>query len=195
MRIRDNGVMRGFLIAAVAAAVLSASPASDYTSAKAKIESIEQDRLPPGSKVFFTPAELNAYARVEVPKVAPEGVRDPRLELGRGAASGFAYVDFAKLKESTSGGELNWFLSQMLSGERPLRVDANIRSGNGTMQIDVQRVTIGGISISGSALDYLIQHFLWAYYPEAKVNKPFELAHRMQKIDVQPSGVTVTIGR
>ena len=41
MRIRDNGSMRGFLIAIVAAAALLAVPASDYTSAKSKIESIE----------------------------------------------------------------------------------------------------------------------------------------------------------
>jgi hypothetical protein len=187
--------MRGFLVAIVAAAALLAVPASDYTSAKAKIESIEQDRLPAGSTVFFTPAELNAYAREEVAKAAPEGVRNPRLELRQGAATGYADVDFAKLKESTSGGELNWLLARMLAGERPVRVDARITSGNGRAQVDVQRVDIGGVSISGSALDYLIQHFLWAYYPEASVNKPFELAHRMRKIDVRPSGATVTIGR
>jgi hypothetical protein len=194
MQFRDNGLMRSFLIAIVAVAVLPAAPASDYTSAKAKIKSIELDRLPAGATVFFTPAELNAFAREEVTKVAPEGVRNPRLELRQGAATGYADVDFAKLKESTSGGELNWLLARMLSGERPVRVDARITSSNGRAQVDVERVDIGGVSITGSALEYLIQHFLWAYYPEAAVNKPFDLAHRMRKIEVRPSGATVTIG-
>lgn len=187
--------MRRFLLAILAAVVLLAAPASDYTSAKRKIDAIEQDRLPAGSKVVFTPAELNAYARAEVLKVAPQGVRDPRLELRQGAATGFAYIDFAKVREAATGEQSSWLVERLLSGERPVRVDARIRSGNGTAQVDVERVDISGVTISGSTLDYLIQRFLWAYYPDAKVNRPFELAHRMQRIDVAPSGATVTIGK
>jgi hypothetical protein len=52
------------------------------------------DRLKPGAQVSLSQKELNAWVEAELPKAAPEGVRNTKLELGAGSAVGTALVDF-----------------------------------------------------------------------------------------------------
>ncbi|HOK47290.1 MAG TPA: hypothetical protein PLA43_00645 [Bryobacteraceae bacterium] len=187
---------RLFLVpASLALAVfLPASESSEYLSAQRKIDLIRREAVPAGSAVILKKSELNAYVEREVRLVAPQGVRNPRLELGNNFATAFAHVDFAKLQRS-QGQTPSWLVETLLSGERPVRVDARIRSGSGRAVVDVEQVVISGITISGSTLDYLIRNFLWAYYPDAKVGKPFELAHRIDRLEVSFSEVRVVIAR
>jgi hypothetical protein len=70
-----------------------------------------------------------------------------------------------------------------------------IRSSRGQAAVDVQRVGISGLEIEGSTLDFLIRNVLLPMYPNAVVGQPFELGHRIEKLDVQTRGVTVIIGR
>ena len=42
-------------------------------------------------------------------------------------------------------------------------------------------------------LDFLIQNYLLPYYPEAKIGQPFELNHRMDRLDIKPNQVAVYI--
>jgi hypothetical protein len=44
-------------------------------------------------------------------------------------------------------------------------------------------------------LEFLIQNFLLAMYPDAAVGRPFEMGHRIEKLDVQPGAVGVVIGK
>jgi hypothetical protein len=180
------------LIAALWAAALL--PAADnYATAKAKIDQIQSDRVPPGSRLSFTAGELNAYVEHEVPMVT-DGVRQPRLEFwGPGIAHATALIDFAKLRTS-EGHPPGWLLSKLLEGERPVAVTARIQSGGGQATVDVQRVEISGIAIDGTTLDFLIQHFLLALYPDAVVGRPFPLDHGMDRVDIQTGGVTVLFG-
>jgi hypothetical protein len=173
----------------LAAAVLFGARA-EYASAQRKFDQIENDLLKPGSKVTLTPGELNAYVATEMPKVAPEGIREPKLELGTGSATGTALVDFVKLR-SAQGKPPGWLMRQMLQGEHPVTVKARIASGDGRATVDVQSVEISGLTIEGRMLDYLIQNYLIPYYPDAKVGQPFELRHRIDRFDIQPSRVDV----
>src|SRR2546426_661109 len=150
------------------AAVWLAASHSDYDSAQRKFESLENDRLKPGSKVTLSQRELNAYAEQEVPKVAPDGVREPKLELGAGSATGTALIDFVKLR-SAQGKPPGWLMRQMLQGEHPVTVKARIDSGSGRATVNMDSVEISGITIEGRMLDYLIHNYLLPYYPDAKV--------------------------
>jgi hypothetical protein len=161
-----------------------------YESAKQKFELIESESLRAGSRVSLTPRELNAYVERE----APDGVRNPTLDLGSGSATGSALVDFLKLRRA-QGQQPGWLMSKLLEGERPVRVVARVTSGNGRAQVDVQSVEISGISIEGRMLDYLIRNYLHSYYPGAKVGEPFELGHRIDRLEIKPSSVGVVIGR
>jgi hypothetical protein len=173
----------------LAAALCGAS--SDYLSAKRKFDQIESDRLRAGTRVELTARELTAYVQQEI----PAGVRNARLQLpSPGVAVGSAVIDFAQLRRG-QGHPPGWLMSKLLEGERPVSVTARIHSGDGQAKVDVERVEISGVVIDGKTLDFLIQNFLIPLYPDAVVGRPFELGHRINKLDVQPAAVGVVIGQ
>jgi hypothetical protein len=182
--IRTLGVFR------VLFAGLPAIALDDYLSVKRKLDQIESDRLRAGTQLSLTPAELNAY----VEKEAPEGVRNARIRVtSPGVATGTALIDFGKLRRA-QGYEPNWLTSRLLDGERPVSVTARITSANGQAQVDVEKVAISGIAIDGRTLDFVIQNFLLPMYPDAAVGRPFELGHRIDRLDVRPAAVAIVIG-
>ena len=171
--------------------VAAGAAASDYMAARQKIDLIEGDRLKPGSRIELTAPELTAYAQHEM----PAGVRDARVAvIAPGVATGSALVDFGKVRRA-QGYQPGWLMSQLLDGERPVSVTARIQSANGTARVDVQQVQISGIQIDGATLDFLIRNVLLPLYPAAAVSRPFELGHRIEKLDVQPRAVGVVIGK
>jgi len=191
---RQSGMGRRGIAALGATLALCAAVPSDYQAVVHKFSLIEHDRLKPGSRVVLTPAELNAYARQEVAEVAPEGVRNPRLELGPGTATATALIDLGKLRRA-EGKPPGLIMSYLLDGERPVTITARIRSSGGTATVDVQQVEISGITIEGRMLDFLIHSYVMQAYPDAKVGQPFALGHRIERLEVQPSAVGVVIGR
>jgi hypothetical protein len=166
------------------------APARSVTDAHRKLALIEAGRLPRGTRIELTPAELSAYAAAE----APPGVRRPVLSLSSGSATGTALIDFGVIRRA-SGQNPGWLLGKLLDGERPVSVTARIRSSGGQATVDVERVEISGLTIEGGALDFLIQHVLLPHYPAATISRPFELGHRIERLDVQPAAVGVVIGR
>ena len=176
-------------MAAVAVAVYAAS--EEANSCQRKFDEIAGEQLRPGTRVVFSLRELNAWAAANV----PPGVRDTRIAIpSAGIAVGSAMIDFARLEQG-QGRQPGWIMQKLLSGERPVSVTARIRSGGGEATVDVQRVEVSGLQIDGSTLQFLIDNILLSMYPDAAVGRPFELSHRMERLDVQPSGVTVAIGK
>jgi hypothetical protein len=161
-------------------------------SAARKLDLIQSGRAKPGSVIVFTSAELNAWTRMKAPMVAPEGFRLPRLELGNGTATGFALVDFLKLRHA-AGVETNWLVAKLIQGEKSVRATASVQSAKGRATVHLQRVEIGGLAVSGATLDFLIQTFFIPTYPNAKIDEPFELADGIERIDVSPAEARVYI--
>ena len=165
---------------------------SDYLNAKRKFQSIENQQAKPGSRVALSAQELNAYVQTELPQVAPAGIRKPFVELhGSNTATGSALIDFVKLR-SAQGKSTNWLLRRMLDGEHEVKVTTRIKSGHGSATVDLERVEVGGMPISGSALDFIIQNYLIPNYPEAKIGRPFKLHPRVDRIEVA-SGVAYVV--
>ena len=183
-------MQRIFRLTLVAAPLLLFGSRSDYSAAQHKIDLIEGGRLRPGSRVSFTARELNAYVEQEVPKSVPEGIREPKVELGDSTATGTAMIDFLKLQHA-SGTPPGWLMRQLLQGEHPVTVTAHITAANGWAKVDVQSVAISGVTIEGRLLDYLIRNYLQAYYPDAKIGQPFEMSYRIDRLDIQPARVDV----
>jgi len=86
-------------------------------------------------------------------------------------------------------------MSKLLDGERPVRVTVRIRSANGQATVDVERVEVSGLQIHGQTLDFLIDNFLLALYPDARVGQPFEIGSRVDRIETAPGAATVVIGK
>ena len=159
-------------------------------AARAKIRLIQEGKVRRGTVVSFTAAELNGYAQSEL----PQGVRQPRLELGSGSATGYALVDFLKLEHS-GGANPPWLITKLIQGERPVRVNARIESGDGKAVVRLERVEISGLAVSGYTLDFLIQNFFLPLYPDAKINQPFALNQRVDRIEVNPAAARVVMRR
>ncbi len=157
-----------------------------------KLDIIQSGKAKPGSVYVFTVAELNAWARAKIPSVVPQGVRQPRLELGNGTATGYALVDFLKIRQG-AGEETNWLVSKLIQGEKAVKVIARIQSANGSATVSLQRVEIGGLAVSGSTLDFFIHTFFMPLYPNATIDEPFELADRIDHIEVTPAAARVYI--
>jgi hypothetical protein len=171
-------------------ATLGAAP-NDYSSAKQKFDLIESDRLKAGSRVELSVRELDAYAEREV----PEGVRNPHLQLvAPGVATGTAMIDFGKVRRAL-GYQTGWLMSQLLDSDRPVSVTARIHSAGGRATVDLQRVEISGVAADGRTLDFLIQNIFLPLYPNAVLGRPFELGHRIERLDVGTAAVAVLIGR
>jgi hypothetical protein len=171
------------------AASLAGASYNDYASAKQKVDAIEGGSLRPGARVVLTFPELSAWAAKE----APAGVRNPQLRAtARDLATGAALIDFGRLERS-AGRQPGWLMSKLLDGERPVSVTARVRSSAGRATVDIERVEISGIVIDGRTLDFLIQNFLIPMYPDAVIGRPFELGHRIDRLDVSPSAVAVLL--
>jgi hypothetical protein len=162
-----------------------------YTSAKNKIDLIESDRLRAGAHLTISYPEVTAWVAHE----APDGVRNPRVVVSTaGVATGSAQIDFAKVQRA-QGHPPGWLMAKLLDGERPVSVTARIRSSGGTAQVDVQKVEISGVTIDGRTLDFLIQNVLLPLYPDGAVGRPFQLGHKIERLDVAPAALSVVIGR
>lgn len=166
----------------------------DYQSAKRKFQSIDRETVKPGSKVAITSNELNAYVQAELPQVAPQGIRDPKVELlGDNRATGRAMINFLALR-SAQGKSTSWIMRKLLEGEREVAVTTQISSGGGQATVNLQRVEVSGIPIEGAALDFLINNYLIPNYPKAKIGRPFALHKRVDRIEVA-SGVAYVFTR
>jgi len=178
----------GRLLTSLALVLASTAVASksEYNSIKRKFDQIEKQQLKPGTRVPITSGELNAYVQTELPKVAPEGIRQPVVELNGGnVATGRAMIDFVRLR-SAQGETPGFLLRTLLQGEHSVSVTTRVRSGGGTATVDIEKVEIEGIPIQGAALDFLIRNYLLPRYPSAKIGKPFDLNYKMDRLEVTP---------
>jgi hypothetical protein len=166
----------------------------DLASIQKKLDLIYTEKVPHGSLVVLTAAEINAYARNEAQEITPKGVRDLKLVLGEGNATATAQIDFLEVNKLRHGSS-NWLMDRILQGERPIKVIAHMQSEAGKARVDVDRVEIGGAAIEGAALQFLIEHYVVPQFPNAKVAQWFTLEHHVDHLEVGPGAVTVVIAK
>ena len=168
------------------------SDAAAVAACQRKFDEIKADRAKPGSVYVFTAREINAWARQEIVKEVPEGMREPAVQFGLNQATGSAYVDFLKMQHA-KGASAGWLMEKLISGERPMRISVELKSGNGFATVFLRRVQISGVSASGSVLEYLVRTFFRPLYPEAHIDESFEMGHNMDRIEVRPDAARVFI--
>lgn len=183
--------MRPLLL--VALAVVLPLPAADaaFERAERKLDHLESGRARPGSVIVFTPAEMNAWARGRVPQMY-QGIRNPSVQLGAGTATGSAFVDFLKMRQS-DGLATNSLIAKLIEGERPLKASIQLDSGKGRATVHLTRLEISSVAVTGAPLDFLVNEFFLHLFPDAKLNQPFELRDNIERIELRPDGVRVTI--
>ena len=173
-------------------ATLACAAESGAAKVSRQLDIIQSDKAKPGAVYIFTAAELNAWARAKVPTVVPHGVRQTRLQLGANRATASALVDFLKVRQG-AGVETNWLVAKLIQGEKRVRVTARFQSARGQATVSLESVEIGGLAVTGSTLDFLIRTFFLPIYPNAKIDEPFDLAGRIDHIQVTPADARVYI--
>jgi hypothetical protein len=159
-------------------------------SVSRKLDLIQRGQAKPGAVFRFTQAELNAWVRMKAPAIVPDGFREPRLVLGNGQANASALIDFLKARRA-NGLETNWLVSKLIQGEKLVRVKASIQSAHGQATVHLLKVEIGGLEVTGAPLDFLVQNFFLPFYPDAEIDEPFELADKVDRIEVTPAAALV----
>jgi len=183
--------MRPLLLLALAAVLPLRAADSAFERAEKKLDRIESGHARPGSVIVFTPAEMNAWARGRVPQMY-QGIRDPGVQLGAGTATGSAFIDFLKMRQG-EGLATNSLIAKLIEGERPLKVSIRLESGQGRATVRLTRLEISGVAVTGAPLDFLVNEFFLHLFPDAKVNQPFDLHDNIERIELLPDGVRVTI--
>jgi hypothetical protein len=161
-------------------------------SARAKIHALEEGTAKRGSVMFFSLQEINSWALYEVPLIVPEGIRNQRVTLGTGTGTAFALMDFLKMRHA-QGKATGWLMEKMIEGERPVTISIRLESSGGQCLINLTRVEVSGVSAQGSVLDFLIKTFFLTLYPAAKIGEKFEIGYGIDRIDLRPTGVRVTM--
>jgi len=173
----------------------AAATSREAASVERKLDLIESGRLRPGSRVDFPPGELNAWVREQARRYFPGGVRNIRVSLAANSATGYADVDFLKMRQAATGESPGWIMRNLFSGERPIVVQAHLVSANGGARVDVDSVRISGVPIEGRALDFLIRNYVRPTFPDLKLSEWFQLANHVDRMAITPSRATVFIGR
>jgi hypothetical protein len=192
--VSPRSILAGFLFSSMTLCcnVAGADPAA--IAVGKKLDFIESGKAKAGSVFRFTPAELNAWVRMKAPTIIPDGFRQPHLVLGNGEANASALIDFLKVRDA-SGSATNFLVAKLIQGEKLVRVRATIQSAGGKATVHLLRVEIGGLAVTGAPLDFLVQNFFRPFYPDAKIDEPFELAGKVDRIEVTPAEARVYIGR
>lgn len=177
---------------AVSALLRGADPKA--MSVSRKLNLIQSGKATPGTVFRFTAEELNAWVRAKAPAVIPDGFREPRLVLGNGEATASALIDFLKVRHA-SGVETNWLVAKLIQGEKLVRARASIRSAHGQATVHLLSVEVGGLAVTGAPLDFLVQNFFLPFYPDAQIDEPFDLADKVDRIEVTPAAALVYMRR
>lgn len=177
--------------AMLCAPVLTAGDAYCRT-ALAKLHALEVGQVKRGGVVTFSVQEINSWAYYMIPGIVPEGIRNEKVTLGYDTGTAYALMDLMKMRQA-QGKPTNWLISRMIEGERPVTITIHVQSGGGQCIVDLTRVEISGAVASGSVLDFLVKTFFLPLYPTAKIGQRFEIGYNIDRIDLRPAGVRVTM--
>jgi hypothetical protein len=163
-----------------------------FQSAEAKLDTIEGGKAKRGSIIVFSLQEINSWARYKVPEIVPQGIRDQRVTLGNDTGTAYALMDFLKMRHA-EGKATGWFMSRLIEGERPVTISVHMQSAGGYAQVDLTRVELSGAVASGAVLDFLIKTFFLPLYPTAHIGEKFEIGYNIDRIEIRPTAVRVTM--
>lgn len=168
------------------------SPESSH-SARRKLQEIADGRLRSGARIVLTEDEINSYLRYDYAVEIPAGLTQPHVRLEADRVIGSATVDFLEW-QAGRGSSPGPLLAWLLRGKRPVDVTCRYVSSDGFGQADVEAVSIGGVPISASAIEFLIDNLVAPRYPEAVVGRRVALGFHLKQVRIE-QGRAVAIAR
>jgi len=139
------------------------------------IESNGKREHPDSTPTMFSEQEINAYltsGRVDL----PAGVKSVRLAGVPGIVTANLKVDFDRLKAGQES--LNPLLS-VFSGIHDVVVEAHAHGAYGKGFVQVDSMSLDGVTIPRFVLELFIEKYLRPKYPEIGMESRFALPHRI----------------
>lgn len=170
----------------------AARHSSAYNSAARKIDFLASNarRQPPQpTTTILTADEVNAYL-AEGGVELPAGVEQVRFSSVPAVVNAAARIDFDKL---TAGRPMNPFMAALFSGVHDVAVEAQVAGSNGMGSVRTQSVTIDGVKVPRTALQFLVDHYLKPKYGTAVgLDTTFRLPARIETAVVGNNQVSLT---
>lgn len=178
--------------AAQARSASTPSPGSSRlaTSMQSKINYIEQNarKSPPNAApTVMTEDEINAYLASGQVQL-PQGVNKVRLQGQSGKVDAFLNVDFDKIREGQHSSNP---LMGLFSGVHDVTVETDASGAGGQGKVHVNSVSLDGTEIPHMALEYFVDKYITAKYPNIGMDSQFKLPDRIDSATVGYHKVTV----
>jgi hypothetical protein len=160
-------------------------------SMQAKINYIEQNgnkAHPDQRPTVITEEEVNDYlasGRVQL----PQGVNKVTLEGQSGQVNAFLVVDFDKIREGQKSSNP---LLGLFSGVHNVKVESDAAGSGGIGKVHVRSVYLDGTEIPHMALEYFVEKYVTAKYPNIGMDSQFRMPSRIDVATVGYHKLTVT---
>ena len=127
--------------------------------------------------------EINAFLRLQGASQLPSGITEPTLLIGEGdLVSANAIVDLDAIRTQRTRSWLDPL--QYLAGRLRVTATGTVRSGEGVAQVDIQSVTVGGISVPVQVLQELVRYFTSTpdHPAGTRLDQPIPLPYRITEL-------------
>ncbi|MBI4443341.1 MAG: hypothetical protein HY649_08205 [Acidobacteria bacterium] len=135
-------------------------------------------------QVRITEAEANSYLHYQIAPQFPAGLSNVRLKFQPDRLQGSAEVDFDQLGKSLRRPP-NPFLDFLFQGVRMLEVAGDFYSSEGMGQFHLETVSLDGVILPPVVVDFLIESYLKARFPNVAIDQPFPLPYSLEKVTVE----------
>ena len=164
-------------------------------AAAEKLQQVRDGSLsgdPPG-QVRISEAEANSYLHYRLAPQFPAGLSNVRLEFLPNRPQGSAEVDFDQLRKALRRTP-NPLADFLLQGVHTLGVEGTFSSSDGIGKFHLETVILDGVVLPPAMVDFLIESYLKARYPNAVIDQPFTLPYSLEKITFE-KGSCLLVGK
>ena len=155
-------------------------------AAESAAEKFRQIREPStvrsSAAIQFSEEEVNSYFDYELAPRYPGGVSKVSVRFLPGRLLGTAEVDFDKGKAARRmpGGMPDY----LFWGVHTLSVEGGFSAVNGIGQFDLESVSLDGVPLPRTLVDFLMDAYLKPRYPGLDIDRPFPLPHSIDRVQV-----------
>lgn len=159
-------------------------------SAAIKLGQVEQGGLPGYSfgSLRLSEAEANSFLHYEIARYYPPGVSKIRLQFRPNRPRGATRVDFDKIKGAMREPP-NPLVDYFLQGVHDLEVEGTFSSAHGYGRFDLETVWVDGVMVPRFVVDYLVEKYVKARYPNVVLNRTFALPYSLDQVSVEEGSV------
>jgi len=175
----------------LAAAASSNDPPSGLSWEASEAAAQKLHRVSDGSlsrttsrQVRIYEAEANSYLHYQIAPQFPAGLSNVRLQFQPDRLQGSAEVDFNQIRKSSRRSP-NPFLDFLFQGVRMLEVEGDFHSSDGIGQFHLETVSLDGVTLPPVVVDFLIESYLKARFPNVAIDQPFPLPYSLEKVIVE----------